>query len=136
MHVSEVNWLAVIVATVFTMVLGFLWYGPLLGKPWLAAMERAGRKRSDMKMGPAQLLLPLAGAFVSAMVLDIIIISFGGSAWWMGLTVGLVVWIGVGMSAIVTAGLFEGRPTALILISFFYYVVIYGAMGVLFTVWK
>jgi hypothetical protein len=136
MHVSEVNWLAVIVGTVFTMVLGFLWYGPLLGKPWLAAMERTGRKRSDMKMGPVQFLLPLVGAFVSAAVLDIIIMSFGGSAWWMGLMVGLVVWIGVGMSAIVTAGLFEGRPTTLILISFFYYVIIYGAMGVLFTVWK
>lgn len=136
MHVSEMNWLAVIVGTVFTMVLGFLWYGPLLGKPWLAAMERVGRKRSDMKMGPAQFLLPLVGAFVSAMVLDVIIISFGGSAWWMGLIVGLVVWIGVGTSAIVTAGLFEGRPTTLILISFFYYVIIYGAMGVLFTVWR
>lgn len=136
MHVSEVNWLAVIVGTVFAMVLGFLWYGPILGKPWLAALERMGRRREDMRMTPVQFFLPLAGAFLSALVLDLIIIAFDGSQWWMGLVVGLVVWIGVGVSAVVTAGVFESRPTALMVISFLYYLIIYGVMGIVFTVWK
>ena len=33
-----VNWVAVIVATVLLEVLGFLWYGPLFGKAWMAAL--------------------------------------------------------------------------------------------------
>ena len=33
-----VNWVAVIIATVLLEVLGFLWYGPLFGKAWLAAL--------------------------------------------------------------------------------------------------
>jgi len=34
---ASVNWLAVFVAAVATFVLGGLWYGPLLGKPWMQA---------------------------------------------------------------------------------------------------
>jgi biotin transporter BioY len=77
MQFAQVNWLAVIVGTVFNMVLGFLWYGPILGKPWLAAMEKMGKKRTDMKMSAVSFLLPLIGAFVSCLVLDLIIIAFG-----------------------------------------------------------
>jgi hypothetical protein len=136
MQFSQVNWLAVIVGTVFTMALGFLWYGPFFGKPWMAAMEKAGRKREDMKMSAAGFILPLAGAFLSAIVLDLVIIAFGGGDWWMGLVVGVVVWIGVGASATLTAGVFEARPTALWTIGFFYFLVDYGVLGALFAVWK
>ncbi|HYW82372.1 MAG TPA: DUF1761 domain-containing protein [Spirochaetia bacterium] len=136
MQFAQVNWLAVIVGTVFNMVLGFLWYGPILGKPWLAAMEKMGKKRTDMKMSAVSFLLPLIGAFVSCLVLDLIIIAFGTHTWWMGLIAGAVVWIGVGASATLTAGVFEGRPTALWVIGFFYFLVIYVAEGFLFTVWK
>jgi hypothetical protein len=136
MQFSQVNWLAVGAGTLFNMALGFLWYGPILGKPWLAAMEKMGRKRENMSMSPAQFVLPLVGAFVSALVLDLIILAFGGTDWWMGLVVGAVVWIGVGASATLTAGVFEGRPAALWIIAFFYFLIVYGVLGILFTVWK
>jgi hypothetical protein len=87
-------------------------------------------------MSPVQFFLPLIGAFVSALVLDLVIIAFGSGVWWMGLVAGVVVWIGLGASATLTAGVFEGRPTGLWIISFFYFLVVYGALGVLFTVWK
>lgn len=45
-------------------------------------------------------------------------------------------WVGVGASATLTAGVFEARPTALWVIGFFYFLVIYVAEGFLFTVWK
>ncbi len=134
--ISQVNWLAVIVGTVFNMVLGFLWYGPILGKPWLAAMEKMGKKRQDMKMTASGFVLPLIGAFASALVLDLVIIASGGSDWWFGLLVGAGLWVGVGASATLTAGVFESRPAALWIIGFFYFLVTYAAQGVLFTLWK
>jgi hypothetical protein len=133
---DHVNWLAVIVGTAFNMILGFLWYGPFFGKPWLAAMEKMGKKRQDMKMSGTQFMRPLIGPFLSALVLNLIIIAFGSGDWWMGLLLGAVVWVGVGASATLTSGVFESRPAALWIISFFYFLVIYGALGVLFTVWK
>jgi hypothetical protein len=48
-----VNWIAVVVAVVLLEGLGMLWYGPLFGKAWMAAMptrptwpDRARRWRS------------------------------------------------------------------------------------------
>ena len=35
----EVNLLAVLVAGIVPMIVGFLWYGPLFSKRWLALME-------------------------------------------------------------------------------------------------
>mgnify|MGYP001090013640 CR=1 FL=1 len=32
---GRVNWIAVVLGGVFSMILGFLWYGPLFGKLWL-----------------------------------------------------------------------------------------------------
>jgi hypothetical protein len=134
--IAHVNWLAVIVGTVFNMVLGFLWYGPLFGKPWMAAMEKMGKKREGMKMSATQFLLPLIGAFASALVLDLVILAFGGTTWWFGLILGAVVWVGLGATATLANAVFESHPPALWFIGFFYFLVVYAALGVLFTVWK
>ena len=42
---SELNWLAIIVSTVFSMVLGFIWYGPLFDTAW---MKLVGLKKEDV----------------------------------------------------------------------------------------
>ncbi|HVE75608.1 MAG TPA: DUF1761 domain-containing protein, partial [Actinomycetota bacterium] len=42
----DVNWLAVLVATVAAMVLGFLWYGPVFGRIWLAGMGKTQEQMS------------------------------------------------------------------------------------------
>ena len=49
MDIATLNWLAIIVATVITFVLGGLWYGPLLfGKAWL---KENNLTEEDMKNG-------------------------------------------------------------------------------------
>ena len=37
-HLGSLDWLAVIVSTIVLMVVGTVWYGPLFGKPWAAAL--------------------------------------------------------------------------------------------------
>jgi uncharacterized membrane protein YpjA len=39
-YIGEVNWLAVIVCAVLSMVIGFIWYGPLFSKPWVKLLAR------------------------------------------------------------------------------------------------
>jgi len=41
---KSVNWIAVLVAVVLLEVLGYLWYGPLFGARWLAALGHAADK--------------------------------------------------------------------------------------------
>ena len=39
MHMHSLNWLAILAAAISTMILGFLWYSPLLfGKAWAREM--------------------------------------------------------------------------------------------------
>jgi hypothetical protein len=42
----EINYLAILASGIIMMVLGYLWYGPLFGKPW---MKLAGITKSDME---------------------------------------------------------------------------------------
>jgi hypothetical protein len=42
---GQVNWVAVVLGAVFSMLLGFLWYGPLFGKLWLRSI---GKKQEEL----------------------------------------------------------------------------------------
>jgi fructose-specific phosphotransferase system IIC component len=57
---------AVVVATIAAMVLGFIWYGPLFGKKW---MEAQGIKEQSKKMPVGPMVGMLVTAFIMAFVL-------------------------------------------------------------------
>jgi hypothetical protein len=51
-----INWLAVVVAAVVFFGLGALWYGPLFGKMWAAAMGY-NTEDGSLKMEPSQMAI-------------------------------------------------------------------------------
>jgi hypothetical protein len=53
MQFGQINWIAWVIDGVAFMAIGTLWYGPILGKPWMAIMEKTGRKRGEMRANPA-----------------------------------------------------------------------------------
>jgi polyferredoxin len=72
LNLLEVNYLAVLVATVVTMVLGFLWYSPVLfGHAW--AKLRNVKMEEMSGGGPLTYILTaltaLGGSFILALVL-------------------------------------------------------------------
>jgi len=50
---GAIPWVGVLVAVVASQVIGFLWYGPLFGKPWLAAMGKTKEEMGSGSVGPA-----------------------------------------------------------------------------------
>jgi hypothetical protein len=70
----EINYYAVIVCAVLSMVIGFLWYGPLFGKKWMeivgaTEMDEAKRKEMQKKAAPlylVQFLLTLFQVWILA----------------------------------------------------------------------
>jgi len=60
-HMHNLNLLAVLVAAISTMVVGFLWYSPILfAKPWMREMgydpdDEAKTKEMQKSAGPAYL---------------------------------------------------------------------------------
>ena len=74
MPVVPINYLAVLVAAVSNMIIGFLWYGPVFGKQWIALMgmppeKVAEAKAKGMKGMWKSYALAFVGSFVMAYVL-------------------------------------------------------------------
>jgi len=104
---TDINFVAVVAAAVASMVVGYLWYGPLFGKTWmkLTGMKEMGNK-DEM---PKAYLLTFVGALLSAYVLAVILgltktIDLAGS-----LTVAFWVWLGFLAPLLLGGVLWEGK---------------------------
>jgi hypothetical protein len=74
-YISQVNWLAVLLAFIATMVIGFIWYLPaVLGNRWMAAI---GKTEDDLKNigGGAGIWLPMMAAAAFTVILLAVLIG-------------------------------------------------------------
>jgi len=62
-HPEQINWLAVLAATVAHQVIGFLWYGPLFGKMWMRAI---GLNAEQVGSGTSSIIIASLAALVMA----------------------------------------------------------------------
>jgi hypothetical protein len=130
---SSVNWLAVVVGVVFSNALGFLWYGPLFGKPWTALINK---RPEEMQGSPTMYLVTVVTSAIMMVVLNLLVVAMGGSTLLQGALAGAFIWIGVGATASYVSNLFEGRPSGLWLINAGYNLVVFVVMGAVFVVWR
>ena len=130
-----INYVAVVVAAVANMGLGFLWYGPLFGKTWIKMM---GWSEKDMEaakakgMGKSYALMTL-GSLLMAYVLAHAYIFASTYMKVSGISAGLSVgfWNWLGFVAPVTIGtvLWDGKPWKLWFLNSGYYLVALLLMG-------
>ena len=101
------NWLAIIIAAVANMVIGFLWYGTwAFGKSWI---KLSGRTMGEgMQPGPLYALTAVA-AVVQAITMAWFIGQTGANSGAAGAIVGLYVGMGIVAAAMFAEVLFAGR---------------------------
>ncbi|MFZ2126294.1 MAG: DUF1761 domain-containing protein [Candidatus Microsaccharimonas sp.] len=117
----ELNWIAILLAAISTMVVGSLWYGPLFGKVWI----KLAKVKTDPNFGPKKAALLYGGAFLSsaltatviAIFTFIIADYFGGTFLQSSLWVGLILWAGFTAARIHMHDSFEGRRKKLTLLN-------------------
>ena len=140
MEFMGVNLWSVLVAAVATMILGFLWYSPLLfAKPWTVAMgydPNDKAKMDEMRKGAGKLygitfVASLISAFVLAKIIDVTTVT---SALY-GMKIGFAVWLGFVTTVQLTSTLFKKRPIKLYLIDTGYQLVSYLVMGAILAKW-
>jgi hypothetical protein len=133
---GDVNWLAVIVATVVYFAIGGLWYMFLFAKQWTRAM---GTDPSESQQGsPAQYALPLVTNLVSTIALAMLAYASDTNTVAGGLVLGLVVGIGVAAAAIMATGFFDPQKAAPITfagINAAYHVVGLAVAGMIIGAW-
>ena len=131
MALSNVNWLAIIVAALAPFAIGSLWYGPLFAKPWMALTGIA-------RGAPGQ--NSMAVAYGGALVLNLIIATslamfIGGGDWMFGLFAGFMAGFTFVAMAFGITYLFESRPFKLWLINAGYQTVVFTIMGAILGAW-
>ena len=140
MHLMGVNLWPVLVAAVATMILGFLWYSPLMfARPWMVLMgydpaDKAELEEMQKGAGPLYgitFVASLASAFVLGKIISLTTIH----SVLYGMKVGLAMWLGFVTTVQLTDKLFSRRPTKLYGINTGYQLVCYLAMGAILAVW-
>jgi hypothetical protein len=140
MVLMSVNLWAVLAAAVVAMVIGFLWYSPILfAKPWMAAMgydpeDKTRIAEMQKNAGPIYGIAFLC-SLLSAFVLGKITFHLLISTPLYGMKVGLAVWAGFVATVQLTDMLFGKRPLKLFLINTGYQLATYLAMGAIMGKW-
>jgi hypothetical protein len=131
------NFLAVLVAGVAAMVVGYLWYGPFFGKTWSQAI---GLTREKMEAGKKNMatnyIVMLIASLVMAYVLSssfaaLPLLDMSGALW-------LSFWIWLGFMATILLGsvLWEGKSMKAYWINSLYYLVTLWVMAIILFAWK
>jgi Protein of unknown function (DUF1761) len=129
----DVNWIAIIVAAIVPMVLGALWYSPLLfAEPWMRAVGRTREELGDAALG---YLLSAAAAFLSSYVIARIMRWADVDDVWNGALVGVLIWVGFVGTVLAVTTYFSGRPRELWLINAGYQLVAIVLMGAIHGAW-
>ena len=129
--------LSILIASVASMVLGFLWYSPaLFGNAWmkLKGFTRASLKDAQKKMGPMY-ALSWVGGLVMAWILSMII-SLVGVVDTMGAAqVAFWMWLGFVAPVQMTGVIFGSKEWKLFAIDTSYQLASLIAMGVIISLW-
>ena len=85
------NWWAIVVATAVAFALGGLWYGPLFGKAWLAAL---GKTEDDIQPSPQPFIVSAVTTLITCIVVAALMRMLEMTGLVSGLLFGLLTGIG------------------------------------------
>lgn len=123
---AVIPWLAILVATVASFLLGFLWYSVLFGRVWMREAgldEQACRGRSQLLLFGTTFVLTL----ISTSILSFCLSPKPGPGY--GAVTGLVVGLGWVATSLGTNYLFEGRSLKMFAINGGFHVVRFVVAG-------
>lgn len=134
-----INYWAVIVAAIVNIVLGFIWYGPLLGKPWMKLSGINVDTKPSSKVMTMNMIIMIIGSFLMAWVLDHALIFGNAYLQTSGVSAGLMVgffnWLGFVAPITIGSVLWENKSWSLWFINAGYYLVSFCLMGVILAAW-
>jgi hypothetical protein len=129
----EVNWLAVLLATLSSMVVGSVWYMPkAFGNMWEKLAKLDKKNMADPKVAiSVTLLVSFITAYVLAHVTFLSNQFFGNSFLQDALSTAFWVWLGFTAARFITHDAFENRPAKLTLMNIAHELVTILVMGLI-----
>lgn len=130
-----VNYLAVIVAAILAVVIGFIYYAPqVMGNRWMSYL---GTTRAQLgNPEPTGMAAGVVASLLNAWVLALLSLNLGGATIGDGAMLGFLCWLGF-MATITAAEVaFLKQKWGLWLLNNIHNVVVQIVMGAIVTVWK
>jgi hypothetical protein len=141
MHLHHLNLLAILVAAIAAMVVGFIWYSPLLfAKPWTREMgydpdDKESMDKMKKSAGPAYMGSTFA-SLVMAFTLALFFEALHTQDLHHGLAITFHAWLGFVAMVQLTDALFTKKSMKLFAINTGYQLVSMLAMGVILILWR
>lgn len=132
----QVNYVAIIAAAIISMILGFLWYSPILfAKPWMSLMGYTGERMKEAQKGMLKLygvsfIVTCISAYILYHVMVMSTNYFGYGAMQTAITSAISMWLGFIMPVQLTDVLFGSKKLQLFLINTGYQLASLLAMGI------
>ena len=138
MNAPSINYIAVVLATLSSMIVGSIWYTPkVFGNYWMKAANITPSGNSKDAIRP--ILLTLVVSFVTAWVLaGAAYISwefYGGSFFVNALLTAIILWAGFTAARFITHDAFDGRPAGLTVLNVAHEFVTIVIMAIIIGVW-
>lgn len=130
---TNLNWWAILAATAAAFALGGLWYGPLFGKAWLAAI---GKQEDEMKPSPTPFVVSAATALVTCVVMAALVRALELTGWLSGAILGVVTGVGFIAASMASDHAFRGTGLKLWAIESAYRVLYAVIMGAIIGGWR
>jgi hypothetical protein len=132
----DMNYLAILVSGIISMIVGALWYGPLFGKIW---MKEEGFTQEDLTkdFNPAKTYsLAFLGALTAIYVLARVMGYIGTLNVAEGLRTAFLCWLGFIAATKMTNYLFERKTVKLFFINSLYHLVNLLIASVILSLWR
>lgn len=131
---GELNWLAIVVATIAWFAFSAIWYSiPKLSKAWATAA-----KVDTTGEGPplAQLFIPtLIGYFVTTVVIGLLVAGIPADTLGEGIVLGVVLGVGFGMVGALVNQVYETKGSSYFIINGLNAVIAYAIVAAILAVW-
>lgn len=133
--VSEINWLAVLIASIVYFAIGAIWYAPLFGKQWVK-YHKINMDVPEAKKGVAGIMTTsFLIMFIICLGLAVMVARMDLSSAMSGLKLGLVTGICFSAAAISITYLYLKKPSSLHLIDGLYHVIGQIAASIILCAW-
>lgn len=133
---SQLNWLAVLVATIVWFFVGAIWYSALFQKQWVA-YHNINMADPDMKKGSGKIFFfSFVLMFIAATGLALLVQRLDLVVWQSGLKLGLLTGVCFALTAISVTYLYLKKPLGLHAIDALYHVVGHVIMAIILCLWR
>lgn len=130
--IVNLNWLAVLAASVAGFATGAVWYG-VFAKPWMAA---AGLTDDDITQEASTYILAGVLQVVMAITLAIVVAQTGITSWLSGGILGFLIGIGLVTANKALNAAFQGTSRNLVIIDGLHAATAFAVMGAILGGWQ